>query len=155
MLLSVFVVSHRLQGTPAAVAALPWRYRASLAVAAFVGESLASKAPFLTASTWFTDGKTILTGLAGGYLAVEFVKWRLGIRVKDRGHLRVAARRGRCGRPTRLLLQRLLLRRRDGPALMALALAIHWRLDARALSHSVADGAAMTPTKLRTEGAGL
>ncbi|MEM6328761.1 MAG: prolipoprotein diacylglyceryl transferase family protein [Planctomycetota bacterium] len=31
---------------------------------------------------WFASGKTILTGLVGGYLAVEFTKWLLGIRTK-------------------------------------------------------------------------
>jgi phosphatidylglycerol:prolipoprotein diacylglycerol transferase len=84
MLLSVlvFVVARRLQGTPAAVAALPWRYRVALALAAFVGGSLASKLPFLAAGSWLADGKTILAGLAGGYLTVELVKRRLRIRVK-------------------------------------------------------------------------
>jgi phosphatidylglycerol---prolipoprotein diacylglyceryl transferase len=85
MLLSVvvFVIARRLQGTPAAVAALPWRKRAALAIAAFVGGAFGSKIPFLASgAAWLADGKTILTGIAGAYLAVEWTKWVCDIRVK-------------------------------------------------------------------------
>ena len=34
------------------------------------------------AAAWAADGKTITTGLIGAYLAVEFAKWLLGIRIK-------------------------------------------------------------------------
>lgn len=43
---------------------------------------LLSGDPFFSARSWFTDGKTILAGFAGGYLAIELVKVALGIRVK-------------------------------------------------------------------------
>jgi prolipoprotein diacylglyceryltransferase len=43
---------------------------------------LLSKGPFFSASAWFSDGKTILTGFAGGYIAIELTKLLMGIRVK-------------------------------------------------------------------------
>jgi len=41
-----------------------------------------SKQPFFSASAWFSDGKTILAGFAGGYAAIELVKRLMGIREK-------------------------------------------------------------------------
>lgn len=38
--------------------------------------------PFLSHAAWFSDGKTLLSGLAGGYLSVEIAKWAAGIRLK-------------------------------------------------------------------------
>jgi phosphatidylglycerol:prolipoprotein diacylglycerol transferase len=35
---------------------------------------------FLSGAAWLSDGKTILTGLVGGYLGVEVAKWSLDIR---------------------------------------------------------------------------
>jgi prolipoprotein diacylglyceryltransferase len=43
---------------------------------------LLSQEPFFSRPAWFTDGKTILSGLAGGYLCVELAKLLAGIRVK-------------------------------------------------------------------------
>jgi phosphatidylglycerol---prolipoprotein diacylglyceryl transferase len=62
----------------------------TLALAAFVGGTLAAKLPFVWDSaarfwdwaTWTADGKTITTGLVGAYLAVEVTKLLLGIRAK-------------------------------------------------------------------------
>jgi prolipoprotein diacylglyceryltransferase len=62
----------------------------TLALAAFVGGTLAAKLPFVWDSAagfwdwaaWTADGKTITTGLVGAYLGVEVVKWLLGIRAK-------------------------------------------------------------------------
>lgn len=60
-------------------------------VAAFLGGMIGSKVPFWIASSqlasqsvtsplfWIADGKTILGGIFGGYLAVEFIKFPLGI----------------------------------------------------------------------------
>src|SRR5438045_499463 len=80
---AVFLLARRLSRTPPAVAALPWRKRAALGLAAFVGAAFGSKVPFvLDGGAWLMDGKTITTGLAGAYLAVELTKWALGIRVK-------------------------------------------------------------------------
>ena len=39
----------------------------------------------IASTEWLADGKTITTGLIGAYLAVEVVKWILGIRVKTGG----------------------------------------------------------------------
>lgn len=88
--LVVFLVARHFVPKPADVAALPWRKRALLGVAAFVGGSLGSKLPFVPADprqwlnpeSWLNDGKTIVAGLIGAYLAVELMKRALGIRVK-------------------------------------------------------------------------
>ena len=64
--------------------------RFTLALAAFVGGTLAAKLPFVWDATmnfwdwttWAADGKTITTGLVGAYLAVEATKLILGIKVK-------------------------------------------------------------------------
>ncbi len=58
-------------------------------VAAFVGGMLGAKLPFLLFPSelssahspgWFADGKTVVTGIMGAYVAVELVKAALGIR---------------------------------------------------------------------------
>lgn len=64
--------------------------RFQLGAGAFVGAMLGAKLPFvfsdwqgmISGAAWFTDGKTILTGLVGGYLGVELTKWIFDIRVK-------------------------------------------------------------------------
>jgi phosphatidylglycerol:prolipoprotein diacylglycerol transferase len=61
--------------------------RVALTFIAIVGGTLAAKAPFVLADpsswsrhdAWFTDGRTVLLGLAGGYLSVEAGKLALGI----------------------------------------------------------------------------
>jgi len=87
---AVFLLARRLTPQPPGLRALPWRQRAGLAVAAFVGGALGAKLPFAlaepagwwTPEAWFSDGKTIVTGLIGAYLAVEATKAVLGVRVK-------------------------------------------------------------------------
>src|SRR6476660_3432549 len=37
---------------------------------------------FLSGVAWFSNGKTILCGLVGGYFGVELAKWLLGVRTK-------------------------------------------------------------------------
>jgi phosphatidylglycerol:prolipoprotein diacylglycerol transferase len=58
---------------------------------AFLGAGVGAKIPFLLeqgwngvlqGSVWFADGKTILGGIVGGYLAVEIAKGIGGIRVR-------------------------------------------------------------------------
>jgi prolipoprotein diacylglyceryltransferase len=68
----------------------PLRNRLALALAAFIGGALGGKLPFalqqprwwIDAAAWLSDGKTIVTGLIGAYLAVEVTKVALGIRAK-------------------------------------------------------------------------
>lgn len=64
--------------------------RIGVAVGAFIGAMLGAKLPFaladwhglLSGQVWFADGKTILTGLAGGYFGVVVAKWSLGIHTR-------------------------------------------------------------------------
>jgi phosphatidylglycerol:prolipoprotein diacylglycerol transferase len=66
------------------------RERIGIAVGAFIGAMLGAKLPFVLSDwqelvsgrAWFADGKTILTGMAGGYLGVVVAKWSLGIRAR-------------------------------------------------------------------------
>lgn len=74
----------------AAVAGLPWRQRVGLLLGAFCGAMIGAKLPFVlsdweglrSGAAWFSDGKTILLGLVGGYFGVEIAKWVLDIRIK-------------------------------------------------------------------------
>lgn len=67
----------------------PWE-RFSVGIGAFCGAMIGAKLPFaladweglLTGTVWFSDGKTIMVGLAGAYFGVEFTKWALEIRAK-------------------------------------------------------------------------
>ncbi len=74
-------------------AALPLSGLQKLAIGmgAFVGALLMARLPFVIAAgsdfntaghTWFSDGKTIMCGIVGGYLGVEGVKWYLQIAAK-------------------------------------------------------------------------
>lgn len=65
--------------------------RLVVGVSAFTGAMLGAKLPFVgergwdaffDGTIWFADGKTILGGIFGGYLAVEIGKWIAGVRVK-------------------------------------------------------------------------
>ena len=57
---------------------------------AFCGAMIGAKLPFVLADwdgflsgmAWFSNGKTILCGLVGGYFGVEIAKWMLGVRIK-------------------------------------------------------------------------
>ena len=59
--------------------------------AAFIGSMIGAKIPFLAdrgwgafydGMVWFADGKTILGGIVGGYVAVELAKWIANIRTR-------------------------------------------------------------------------
>jgi phosphatidylglycerol:prolipoprotein diacylglycerol transferase len=88
--LVVFLVARHFTPRPPEFATVTRRQRIALALAAFVGGSLGAKLPFAIADArtlldWevvFRDGKTVVAGLAGAYLAVELVKKLLDIRVK-------------------------------------------------------------------------
>jgi prolipoprotein diacylglyceryltransferase len=88
--LAVFILARWWLPKPMALSLLPWWKRTSLALAAFIGGALGAKLPFalanpsgwLDGSAWLSDGKTVVAGLIGAYLAVEATKWFLDIRVK-------------------------------------------------------------------------
>lgn len=56
----------------------------------FCGAMIGAKLPFVfsewssfaSGAAWFSDGKTILLGLVGGYAGVELAKWSLDIRTR-------------------------------------------------------------------------
>lgn len=62
----------------------------AIGLGAFCGAMIGAKLPFaladwegmLSGAAWFSDGKTILCGLAGGYFGVEIAKWICDIRTK-------------------------------------------------------------------------
>jgi len=64
--------------------------RLGIGLGAFCGAMIGAKLPFvladpqgmLSGAAWFSDGKTILCGLVGGYLGVEVAKWALEIPIK-------------------------------------------------------------------------
>jgi phosphatidylglycerol:prolipoprotein diacylglycerol transferase len=66
------------------------REKAWIACGAFCGAMIGAKLPFVLADwegmlsgwAWFSNGKTILCGLVGGYFGVEIAKWLLDVRVK-------------------------------------------------------------------------
>lgn len=69
---------------------LGWWERLGIGLGAFCGAMIGAKLPFvladwrgmLSGAAWFSDGKTIMCGLVGGYFGVEIAKWALEIRVK-------------------------------------------------------------------------
>ena len=64
--------------------------RMGIALGAFCGAMIGAKLPFalsdfdafLQGTTWFSNGKTILTGLVGGYFGVVIAKWSMDIRTR-------------------------------------------------------------------------
>lgn len=69
---------------------LTWRQKLSIGSGGFCGAMLGAKLPFVvmdwsglaSGAAWFSDGKTIMFGIVGGYLGVEVAKWTLDVRVK-------------------------------------------------------------------------
>jgi phosphatidylglycerol:prolipoprotein diacylglycerol transferase len=67
---------------------LPRSQRLAILVAGFCGGTLGAKLPFAlgliegASVGWFSDGKTVTTGIVGAYIAVELVKLLMNIRVK-------------------------------------------------------------------------
>lgn len=61
-----------------------------LGVGAFCGAMIGAKLPFVlsdwdgfvSGAAWFSNGKTIMLGIVGGYFGVELAKWMMEIRVK-------------------------------------------------------------------------
>src|SRR6266516_1252027 len=69
---------------------LAGREKFYIGLGAFCGAMIGAKLPFvlsdwdgfLSGAAWFSNGKTILCGLVGGYFGVEIAKWMLGVRIK-------------------------------------------------------------------------
>ena len=69
---------------------LPTSDKLAIGAGAFCGAMIGAKLPFvlsdwsglISGAAWFSDGKTIVCGLVGGYFGVELAKWALDIRVK-------------------------------------------------------------------------
>jgi prolipoprotein diacylglyceryltransferase len=69
---------------------LPARQRLAILAGALAGAGIGAKLPFVllghepffSRGAWFTEGKTILSGMAGGYLGVEISKLLAGIKEK-------------------------------------------------------------------------
>jgi len=88
--LAAFLGARHFVPRPAGLTALPLSRRLLLALAGFIGGALGAKLPFvlgaadglLSDTAWFRDGKTITTGLIGGYLGVEIAKLLMRIHVK-------------------------------------------------------------------------
>lgn len=88
-----FFIARRFQPKWLAPKHLSWRNNVVLLMSAFVGGAFGAKLGAIAelasreslALDWhlfFSDGKTITTGIAGAYLAVEFSKWMIGVRAK-------------------------------------------------------------------------
>ncbi len=68
---------------------LTWWQRAAIGLGALCGGLLGAKLPFLfgdlpglvDGSAWLSDGKTIVSGLIGGYLGVQVAEWALHLEV--------------------------------------------------------------------------
>lgn len=89
MILAVAVGAALSRRTQAALP-LSIGQRWGIGLGAFCGAMIGAKLPFvlsdwrglLSGAAWFSDGKTILCGLVGGYAGVELAKWALDVRVK-------------------------------------------------------------------------
>lgn len=86
MIAAIMLVQSRQQRL-----ALNEKQRVAIGLSAFMGAMLGAKLPFLldrdwsaivSPTLWLSDGKTILGGIFGGYLAVEVAKRMCGIQVR-------------------------------------------------------------------------
>ena len=81
--ISVLISRHTQKGL-----ALTFWQKAGLGLGAYCGAMIAAKLPFvfsqwegfLSGAAWFSNGKTILCGLVGGYAGVETAKWAMLIK---------------------------------------------------------------------------
>jgi phosphatidylglycerol:prolipoprotein diacylglycerol transferase len=85
-ILTGYVLSRRTQRT----LRLAWWERLGILAGAFCGAMITAKLPFVfsdwrafvSGAAWLASGKTIVCGLAGGYLGVEVAKWSLDIKTR-------------------------------------------------------------------------
>lgn len=65
------------------------RQKLGIALGAFCGGMIGAKLPFvladwqgfLSGAAWFQDGKTIVSGLVGGYFGAQVAEWAMGVRL--------------------------------------------------------------------------
>lgn len=89
MVVAVVALAALLRRSQASLPLTP-RQKLALGIGGFCGAMLGAKLPFVLSDwtglisgvAWFSDGKTILLGIIGGYFGVELAKWTLDIRVK-------------------------------------------------------------------------
>lgn len=89
ILLAMLASGWALRRTQRRLPLAPWQ-KLAIGGGAFIGAMIGAKLPFVLSdweglwdgSAWFAHGKTIMTGLAGGYLGVELAKWMCDIQVK-------------------------------------------------------------------------
>ena len=90
MLLALVTCSWLLRRNQKKLPLNPWQ-KIALGYGAFCGAMIGAKLPFLISAdweslrsgiAWLSHGKTIMTGLAGGYLGVEVMKRLLKINVR-------------------------------------------------------------------------
>lgn len=89
MLAAMVICSLLLRRTQARLP-IEWWQKLGIGLGAFCGAMIGAKLPFALSdwqgladgTTWFSDGKTIMCGIVGGYFGVEIAKWTLDVRVK-------------------------------------------------------------------------
>jgi len=82
---SVLISRHTQKGSPLSV----WE-KIGIGLGAYCGAMIGAKLPFVlseweglfSGAAWFSNGKTILCGLVGGYAGVEAAKWSMMIKIK-------------------------------------------------------------------------
>ena len=89
MITSIAACGWALRRSQSKLGLAPWQ-KMAIGAGAFCGSMIGAKLPFALAdpqglwsgAAWFSHGKTILAGIVGGYLGVEYAKWCFAIRVK-------------------------------------------------------------------------
>jgi len=90
VMLAALVVMSVLLSRWQAKLPLAWWQKLAIGFGGFCGAMIGAKLPFALAdwsglvsgAVWFSDGKTIMCGIVGGYFGVELAKWTLDIRLK-------------------------------------------------------------------------
>jgi phosphatidylglycerol:prolipoprotein diacylglycerol transferase len=89
MLAAIATCALLLRRSQAALDLSGWE-KFGLGIGAFCGAMIGAKLPFVLAdweglvrgTAWLSHGKTIMSGIVGGYFGVELAKWAMGVRIK-------------------------------------------------------------------------
>ncbi len=89
MVLAVIIGAAIGSRTARSLSISQWQ-RVGLLLGAFMGAMVGAKLPFafsdwkalVSGAAWFSSGKTILTGIVGGYFGVEIAKWCMDIKIR-------------------------------------------------------------------------